>query len=262
MRAYCLKTLPACLLLLGITSAWAAPHTVIVGGSTGGYYDNPVLMFNPKNLTIAVGDTVTFTNAGGPHNVHADDESFRCATGCDGAGGNGNPADGAWSSTVTFDHAGTFAYHCDNHAGAGMTGSIIVQGVSPVNVPITNGFTGSWVNPEGKLGLGIEVLAGGNLVAEGYTFAAEGGQLWIGGVGPIVDGDHAVIPVSTITGAGGRFPPNFDASQTQNTVWGSLTFTFTDCNNGAVSWASELAGYGSGSMPIIRLTQPAGLACP
>lgn len=261
MRTYMMKTLPACLLLLGTAPAWAAAFNVTVGGSAGSEY--PVLMFSPRNLTINVGDTVTFRNAGGFHNVHADNESFRCAQGCDGdgAGGNGNPVDGNWSSTVTFTHAGSIPYHCDNHAGSGMTGTITVQGAAGGNVPITNGFTGSWVNPEGKLGLGLEVLAGGNMVAEGYTFAAAGGQLWIGGVGPIT-GDHAAITVTTITGAGGRFPPNFDASQTQNTTWGTLTFTFTDCNNGAVAWASAIPGYGSGSMPIIRLTQPAGVACP
>ena len=33
-----------------------------------------------------LGDTVPFRNMGGPHNVHANDDSFRCANGCDGAG--------------------------------------------------------------------------------------------------------------------------------------------------------------------------------
>jgi len=41
-----------------------------------------------------------------------------------------------------------------------------------------------------------------------------------------------------------------------------LTFTFADCNNGAVSWNSTLPGYGSGTVPIVRLTQIAGMACP
>ncbi|MEO7325724.1 MAG: plastocyanin/azurin family copper-binding protein [Dokdonella sp.] len=263
MRVYCLKTFAAYPLLFGATFAWAAPHTVAVGGSSGDYYNTPNLMFSPRTLTIAAGDTVTFTNIGGHHNVHADDESFRCAAGCDGAGGNGNPVDDAWSSTVTFSHPGTFTYHCDVHGSMGMTGTITVQGAATGgNVPITNGFTGSWVNPAGQLGLGVEVLAGGNMVVEGYTYSAAGGQLWIGGVGAIVGGDHAPITVTTINGAGARFPPNFNAAQTQNTPWGTLTLTFTDCNTGTAAWASTVAGYGSGSMPIIRLTQPAGLACP
>jgi hypothetical protein len=60
----------------------------------------------------------------------------------------------------------------------------------------------------------------------------------------------------------GRFPPNFDPSKLQNLLWGMLIFTFTDCNNGQVSWQPVVAGYTSGSMPITRLTMPAGLSCP
>jgi plastocyanin len=258
------KTLPLWLLLFGAVSASAASHTVTVGGISTDPYggSSATLAFNPRNLTIAVGDTVTFHNSGGTHNVHADDESFHCARGCAGAGGDATPSDDGWSSTVTFTHAGTVGYHCDVHQAMGMTGTITVQGTTSGNVPIGNGFTGSWVNPAGQLGLGIEVLAGGNLVVEGYTYAPAGGQIWIGGVGAIVDGDHAPITVTTIIGPGGRFPPNFDGTQTTNTVWGTLNFTFTDCNNGAVAWSSVLPGYGSGSMPIVRLTQPAGLTCP
>jgi len=63
-------------------------------------------------------------------------------------------------------------------------------------------------------------------------------------------------------GPGGRFPPNFDPAHLQGQPWGTLTFTFSDCNHGAVSWQSDIAGYGSGSMPIVRLTMPAGLSCP
>ncbi len=49
-----------------------------------------------ERWTINVGDTVTFTNSGGTHNVVSDTAGmFRCANGCDGAGGNGKPsADG------------------------------------------------------------------------------------------------------------------------------------------------------------------------
>ena len=49
--------------------------------------------FSPSDLTIAAGDTVTFKNGGGFHNVKSDPGAvtmFRCANGCDGAGGNGN----------------------------------------------------------------------------------------------------------------------------------------------------------------------------
>jgi len=44
-------------------------------------------------------------------------------------------------------------------------------------------------------------------------------------------------------------------------AWGTLTFTFTDCNHGTVNFDSMI-GYGTGSMNLTRLTLPAGLSCP
>lgn len=57
-------------------------------------------------------------------------------------------------------------------------------------------------------------------------------------------------------------PPAFDPAQLQDQFWGTMTLTFTDCNNGAASWQPVAAGYTAGSMPLQRLTTPAGLTCP
>ena len=79
-------------------------------------------------MTIDVGDSVTFTNASGFHNVLSDKgavTAFRCANGCDGAGGDGNPAGPGWSATVTFPTIGAAPYHCEVH-GAGMAGTITI----------------------------------------------------------------------------------------------------------------------------------------
>ena len=156
-----------------------------------------------------------------------------------------------------------------NGTDGGISGGTFIALVSAqetgsVNMPIGNGFTGTWVEAAaaGQIGLGLEVLPGGNLVAEMYTYAPAGGQAWVGGVGPIIDGDHATITVSTINGPGGRFAPNFDPSQVANTTWGTLSLRFSDCNHGTLDWASSVPGYGSGSLPIIRMTLPAGLSCP
>jgi hypothetical protein len=156
-----------------------------------------------------------------------------------------------------------------NGADGGISGGTFIALVSAQetgsgNVPIGSGFTGTWVEATaaGQIGLGLEVLAGGNLVAEMYTYAPAGGQAWVGGVGPIVDGDHATITVSSLNGPGGRFAPNFDPSQVQNTPWGTLSLRFSDCDHGTLDWASTVPGYGSGSLPIVRVTLPAGLSCP
>jgi hypothetical protein len=76
--------------------------------------------------------------------VAADNGSFRCADGCDGAGGNGNLSDAAWHATVQFNTAGTFGYHCQAHGGpgTGMHGTVIVQGAPPPpDTPGTLRFT-------------------------------------------------------------------------------------------------------------------------
>ncbi|MFN7941025.1 MAG: Calx-beta domain-containing protein [Thermoanaerobaculia bacterium] len=116
---------PAALSVLALAlgaAALAAPALATGHSVTAG----PGTSFSPKNLTITAGDTVTWTNVGGTHNVAADDGSFRCANGCDGMGGNGNPATG-WSFTLTFNSAGSIPYHCEVHGGSGMTGTITVE---------------------------------------------------------------------------------------------------------------------------------------
>jgi plastocyanin len=91
--------------------------------------------FSPQFLTIQAGDTVTFLNLGGYHNVVADDGSFRCAHGCDGddQGGSGNASDSLWFATVVFPNAGTVGYFCEPHGspGSGMYGTIEVLAPAP-----------------------------------------------------------------------------------------------------------------------------------
>jgi plastocyanin len=85
--------------------------------------------YEPNELTIAPGDTVTFTNMGGFHNVESDADSvtaFRCADGCDGDGGDGTPAGPGWTATVTFPDVGVAGFHCEVH-GVAMSGTITIQ---------------------------------------------------------------------------------------------------------------------------------------
>ena len=108
---------------------FAATHTVNVG---------PGQAYSPATLTIAAGDTVRFTNRGGLHNVKANDNSFRCAHGCDGdgQGGNGAPSSEIWFATRTFTTVGTIGYYCETHGTptTGMRGTIIVEPTTPVEL--------------------------------------------------------------------------------------------------------------------------------
>ncbi|CAN5308632.1 hypothetical protein BH20ACT24_BH20ACT24_08410 [soil metagenome] len=77
--------------------------------------------FSPAQITIAVGESVTFANQGDrPHTATADDGSFDTGS-----------VDPAASAAVTFDTAGTYPYYCQFHGGPGgdgMAGVISVTG--------------------------------------------------------------------------------------------------------------------------------------
>jgi plastocyanin len=122
------STLLAAALSLAPVCAWAAPHTVQVGGSAG------QLVFTPANTDVLVGDTVTFTNIGGFHNVASDAGApfaFRCSVDC---GANGGGDGSAWSSTITIPPEAahqTVGFHCEVH-GAIMSGTLSVT--NPVDL--------------------------------------------------------------------------------------------------------------------------------
>lgn len=86
-------------------SVFAAEHKVAIQG----------MAFSPAELTVAVGDTVVFTNQdGAPHSGTANDTSFD--TGILSKGESG---------TTTLTKAGTLDYFCVVHPM--MKGKIIVK---------------------------------------------------------------------------------------------------------------------------------------
>jgi len=84
--------------------ARAATHSVQIGDG----------FFSPANLTVTVGDTVTWTNT---------DDSPHTVTATDGAFDAGN-LDGGATFSQTFTSAGTFTYVCSYHDE--MAGTITV----------------------------------------------------------------------------------------------------------------------------------------
>lgn len=139
----------------------------------------------------------------------------------------------------------------------------VFEAAGTVATAIGAAFTGAWFNPaQNGHGFMLEVLPGTplRLFAGWFAFAPQGGQAWITGVGAI-DGNRAVVQGYQMVGSGGRFPPNFDAANLGRQDWGTLTFTFNDCNHGHVDWAPIAPGYGSGGMDLTRLTSPVGLNC-
>jgi len=97
---------------------------------------NEKYAYTPADKTVALGDTVTWTNdTDAPHTVTADDGSFDLAQFSQGK-----------SVSHTFSTSGTFAYHCAIHSY--MHGKIIVlaAGVAPPatdTAPETPGGSGT-----------------------------------------------------------------------------------------------------------------------
>ena len=102
-------------LFLSFTLASSAYAAEIQMGSGG------MLVFEPCELNINVGESVTFVNNElPPHNVMFD-EPYQEMSHNDLAFTSGETFD------VTFDKAGDYYFQCDPHAGAGMKGVIHVS---------------------------------------------------------------------------------------------------------------------------------------
>ncbi|MEM9903587.1 MAG: plastocyanin [Cyanobacteria bacterium P01_D01_bin.44] len=110
--------------LVAAAPANAANYEVKMGSDSG------LLVFDPPNLTIKKGDTVTWVNNKmAPHNVIFDENTV--------PGGKAtadklahdqltfSPGE-SYSSTFDVD-SGEYAYYCAPHRGAGMVGKITVE---------------------------------------------------------------------------------------------------------------------------------------
>ncbi len=101
-------------LFLSMTLAAQAYAAEIQMGSDGN------LVFNPSELTVNAGDTVTFVNGDlPPHNVVFLDNPELSHPDLAFVSGEQFP--------VTFDAPGEYEFQCEPHAGAGMKGVIHVQ---------------------------------------------------------------------------------------------------------------------------------------
>ena len=91
--------------------AWAVEVTMGANGN---------LVFEPSEINISAGDTVTFVNGMlPPHNVIIEAHPEWSHDGLAFAGGE--------SFEVTFPESGDFTFWCDPHKGAGMIGTVHVS---------------------------------------------------------------------------------------------------------------------------------------
>jgi hypothetical protein len=150
------------------------------------------------------------------------------------------------------------------------------SGGSAAPIVLGGYLSGNWFNPaQSGHGFQLELTNQPNgavpseneMVAIWFVYTPDGtGQNWIYAQGPYDSTKNTVtLPATIFHGARFPFPlTNYNPADVQGTLgdWGSLTFTFTDCNNGTASWNSTATGYGNGSIPLTRLTSIQGTTCP
>jgi plastocyanin len=127
--------LPLALAVLVAVPASAADQSVTA---------TPSSAWSPDDVTIDMGDTVTWNNGGGVHNVDFNDGSFTQPP---------QPSTSQWTVERTFDTPGVFRYQCGFH-GAAMSGVVRVRdatGQVPEPVDLAPGLT---VRTGDELGLG------------------------------------------------------------------------------------------------------------
>ena len=91
--------------------------------------DSGQLIFQPDEVKVCKGDTVTWVNnKGGPHNVVFDEDAIPDGVSVESISMNDGAQLGDEGETFTkkFDVAGSYAYYCEPHRGAGMNGALTV----------------------------------------------------------------------------------------------------------------------------------------
>ena len=143
--------------------------------------------FNPSNLTIAVGDTVTWINTGGMHNVNGNQSTF-----ANNPASFGNSLGSGWTYSHVFTIPGTYDYQCDPHAGMGMVGSVLVQALLDTAL-ILHGIIDFDLASGGATGKAIHLYASKNisdLSVYGIGVANNGGG---------TDGQEYTFPSMSLT---------------------------------------------------------------
>ena len=112
----------AALFIGSVSAAWAADHPVTVSD----------FVFTPSTVNAVVGDTVSWTWQNGMHTT----TSLSIPKGARRWNKHMDASHTRFRIRVTVP--GTYSYRCNFHVAQGMTGTIVVSGASPGQVPATN----------------------------------------------------------------------------------------------------------------------------
>jgi len=125
-------------------------------------------------------------------------------------------------------------------------------------IEINDKLSGSWYNSDQDgHGLNVATLNEDLTLVYWYVYHTDGTPMFLITVGTN-DGNRT--SGTTYYHTGMKFG-DFNPDDVQQTVWGTSTVTFTDCNTATLEYSSDDPAYGSGSIPMTRLTFVSGLKC-
>ncbi len=126
------------------------------------------------------------------------------------------------------------------------------------------GFSGSWYNAsQSGHGFIIEVLDNGVVLMYWFVYDGFGNPIFLVGTGSMTSANTASLDMLYVSNMSfGSFSPTFVTRE----FWGTVVITFSSCNAATVQYNSGFVDrngsfYGSGTIPITRLTSISGLDC-
>lgn len=127
-------------------------------------------------------------------------------------------------------------------------------------IDINPTLSGSWYNlDQDGHGLNIEVLNDKKVAIYWYAYHTDGTPMWLVTIAKFT------APSDTATGTTyyntGMTWGEFDPLDRVQTEWGTSTITFHDCYTATLEYTADDAAYGSGTIPMERLTYVAGVKC-
>ncbi|MFC1719752.1 hypothetical protein ACFL00_01250 [Pseudomonadota bacterium] len=130
-------------------------------------------------------------------------------------------------------------------------------------VMVTRGFTGLWDQYEHEnQGINLQVVEqpGGEKegVAFWFTYGDDMTSAWFIGIGP-VSGSRIEMKLYEVSGVGFLEENNPDKDAVEDI--GEMKIEFSSCDEGEVTFNTDIAGVGSGVFPIVRLTNMINTQC-
>jgi hypothetical protein len=136
--------------------------------------------------------------------------------------------------------------------------ALAVIGCTAVHAKLPGGISGTWYNPEQSgHGLSVNLVDPGLAVVIWHTFDPAGNPLTLYIQGPV----HGRTISGIAYAPRGMQFGSFDPAALQLPVWGEVIIEFADCLGAVLRWSASDPAYGSGTIPIERLTYIDGVDC-